>query len=166
MCSCRSCRRVFARRASNGGFLTWIWVRRSDRSHLLRTFWKTTSFLYQVLTVHSFKNPSSIVWLNTQKKCKCYDTKNNVEKPHDSLGGEANRLGDVIDLICGWYAYVEEMVLFIIYMHAYPMVSLGLFIIWFVWRVRFLTIRFCHEGTRNWMVIKEKLSLNYLNGKV
>ena len=46
------------------------------------------------------------------------------------------------------------------------MVSLGLFIIWFVWRVRFLTIRFCHDVTRNWMVIKEKLPLNYLNGKV
>ena len=46
------------------------------------------SFFYQVLTVHSFKNPSSIVSLNTQKKCKCYDTKNNVEKPHDSLGGD------------------------------------------------------------------------------
>ena len=123
MCSCRRCRRVFARRASNGGFLTWIWGRRSDRSHLLRTFWKTTSFLYQVLTVHSFKNPSSIVWLNTQKKCKCYDTQNNVEKPHDSLGGEANRLGDEIKInwICRWYAYEEEMVLIVIYKHAYPM---------------------------------------------
>ena len=46
-------------------------------------------------------NPSSIVWLDTQKKNKCYDSKNNVENPHDSLGGEANRLGDVIDSICG-----------------------------------------------------------------
>ena len=137
MCSCRSCRRVFARRASNGGFLTWIWGRRSDRTHLLRTFWKTTSFLYQVLTVLSFKNPSSIVWLDTQKKCKCYDSENNVEKPHDSLGGEANRLGDEIQInwICGWYTNEEEIVLIVIYMHAYPMVSLWFFIVWFVWRV-------------------------------
>ena len=41
------------------------------------------------------------MWLDTQKKNKCYDSKNNVENPHDSLGGEANRLGDVIDSICG-----------------------------------------------------------------
>ena len=60
---------MFARRAFNGGFPTWIWARRRDRTSLL--------------------NPSSIVWLDTQKK-------NNVEKPHDSLGGEANRLGDEI----------------------------------------------------------------------
>ena len=133
MCSCRRCRRVFARRASNGDILTWIWARRSNLTHLLRTFWKTTSFLYQVLTVLSFKNPSNIVWLGTKKKCKCYDSENNVEKPHDSLGGGANSSGDVIDSICGWYAYVEEMVLFVIYKHAYPMV--WFFIVWYVWRV-------------------------------
>ena len=33
-------------------------------------------------------------------------------------------------------------------------------------RVWILTIRFCHEVTRNWMIIKEKLSLNHPNGKV
>ena len=117
MCSCRRCRRVFARRASNGGFPTWIWARRRDRTPLL--------------------NPSSIVWLDTQKKNKCYDSKKNVEKPHDSLGGEANRLGDEIQInwICGWYTNEEEMVLIVIYMHAYPMVSLWFFIVWFVWRV-------------------------------
>ena len=69
---------MFARRASNGGFPTWIWARRRDRTPLL--------------------NPSSIVWLDTQKKNKCYDSKNNVEKPHDSLGGEANRTGDEIKI--------------------------------------------------------------------
>ena len=74
---------MFARRAFNGGFPTWILARRRDRTPLL--------------------NPSSIVWLDTQKKNKCYDSKNNVEKPHDSLGGEANRLGDEIQInwICG-----------------------------------------------------------------
>ena len=48
----------------------------------------------------SFKKPSSIVWLDTQKKSRCHDSKNNVEKPHDNLGGEANRLGDEINTIC------------------------------------------------------------------
>ena len=102
---------MFARRAFNGGFPTWIWARRRDRTSLL--------------------NPSSIVWLDTQKKNKCYDSKNNVEKPHDSLSGEANRLGDEIQInwICGCYAYEEEIVLIVIYMHAYPMVSLGFFIV-------------------------------------
>ena len=57
---------MFARRASNGGLPTWIWARRRDRTPLL--------------------NPSSIVCLDTQKKNKCYDSKNNVvriliEKP-------------------------------------------------------------------------------------
>ena len=63
------------------------------------------------------------LWLDTPKKNKCYDSKNNVEKPHDSLGGEANRLGDEIKInwICRWYAYEEEMVLIVIYKHAYPM---------------------------------------------
>ena len=94
---------MFARRAFNGGFPTWILARRRDRTTLL--------------------NPSSIVWLDTQKKNKGYDSKNNVEKPHDSLGDEANRTGDELKInwICRLYAYEEEMVLVVIYKHAYPM---------------------------------------------
>ena len=113
MWSCRRWRRVVASRAFQRDFPIWTGARRRDRT------------------------PSSIVWLDTQKKNKCYDSKNNVEKPHDSLSGEANRLGDEIQInwICGCYAYEEEIVLIVIYMHAYPMVSLGFFIVWFVWRV-------------------------------
>nr|CAN68455.1 hypothetical protein VITISV_043523 [Vitis vinifera] len=72
MCSCRRCKRAFAKRSFNGGFPTWIWARRRDRTPLL--------------------NPSSIVWLDTQKKNKCYDNKNNVEKPHDSLGDDSTHM--------------------------------------------------------------------------
>ena len=91
------------------------------------------------------------MWLDTQKKNKCYDSKNNVEKPHDSLGGKANRLEDVIDSICGWYAYVEEMELFVIYMYAY------------LWTPHFRSMRFPLDGEldfylKNWVLLIEKMT--------